>query len=94
MIGKRTVITALVGLNLFLAAALVINSTSLPAAYAQRAGAAGNYVAVTCRSDKDYDVLYITDLGQRKLHCFVPRRDRSGAVDYGGGADLASDFNR
>ena len=41
MLAKRSVLVALVGLNLFLLASLLFNSYSLPTAYAQRAGAAG-----------------------------------------------------
>lgn len=94
MITKRSVLGALVGLNLFLLACLLFSSYSLPTAYAQRAGAAGGMAAVTARSDAHYDILYLLDLNQRKLHCFVPNRDRSGAFAYGGSRDLAADFQR
>ena len=94
MFTKRSAIAALAGLNLFLLACLLFHSYSLPAAYAQRAGAASGMVAVTARADTDYDVMYLLDLGQRRLHCFVPNRDRSGAFAYGGSRDLAVDFQR
>ena len=94
MFFKRSIITALVGLNLFLLATLVLSVYSPPKAFAQRRGAAQDYVAVTCRADKDYDALYIVDLAERALHCFVPNRDRSGRVVYGGVRSLATDFER
>lgn len=94
MFRKRTLLGALVGLNLYLLAALIFSVDLLPAAYGQRAGASTNYVAVTCRADKDYDVLYLLDLAQRRLHCFVPNRDRKGGVTYGSSRDLTVDFNR
>jgi hypothetical protein len=95
MFTKRSLIGALVGLNVVLASALVFFSYSLPAAHAQRMGASNNYVAVTCRSDNDFDVLYMLDLSERKLHCFVPDRNiASGDMKYGGARDLAKDFSR
>ena len=94
MFTKRSVLGALVGLNLFLLACLLFNSYSLPTAYAQRAGAAGGMVAVTSRASSNYDILYLLDLNQRRLHCFVPNRDRSGAFAYGGSRDLGADFER
>ena len=94
MLTKRSIITALVGLNVFLMASLVLGVFSPPQAFAQRRGAASDYVAVTCRADRDYDALYIIDLPERALHCFVPNRDRSGRVVYGGARNLATDFER
>jgi len=94
MFTKRSAIAALAGLNLILLACLLFHSYSLPTAYAQRAGASSGMVAVTAQADANYDVLYLLDLGQRKLHCFVPNRDRSGQFAYGGSRDLAADFQR
>jgi len=94
MISKRSIIVALIGLNLFLLIAVVSGSYSLPSAMAQRRGASGDYVAVTCRADPNYDVLYIIDLAERALHCFVPDRDRSGHMTYAGVRNLVADFER
>ena len=95
MITKRGVIAGLIGLNVLLAAALCFSSYSLPTAYAQRAGASSNVVAVTCRADDNFDVLYMLDLGQRKLHCFVPDKNIANfTIHYAGSRDLAEDFNR
>jgi len=94
MISKRSIIVALVGLNLFLLIAVVSGSYSLPSALAQRRGSSGDYVAVTCRVDNDYDAIYIIDLAERALHCFIPNRDRSGRVVYAGVRNLVADFER
>ena len=95
MVTKRSVIVALVGLNLFLLTALIFSTYSPPVAYAQRMGAAANYVAVTCRVDNEFDVLYLLDLPTRKLHCFVPDRDIArGGMQYAGSRDVAQDFSR
>lgn len=93
MVTKRSIITALVGLNLLLLAGLIFSTYSPTAAFAQRRGAAADYVAVTCRADEDYDALYMIDLAERNLHCFVPNRDRKGGILYAGGRNLAADFN-
>ncbi len=82
----------LVVLNAVLAAAVLLSAFSPPMAFAQRPGYAQEYVAVTSRADQDYDVLYMINLAERKLHCFVPLRDRSGRVAYGASRDLAQDF--
>ena len=91
---KRSIVVALVGINLFLLAALVLSSYSLPAAYAQRAGHADNYIAVTCEADESFDVYYIVDLPTRRLHAFWPSRQAEGALEYLGSRDLESDFSR
>lgn len=94
MLTKQAVIVGLVGVNLILLAALIFAAYPPPAAYAQRAGASSGILAVTCQTDNDYDALYLLDLSGRRLHCFVPNRDQSGAVIYGGSRDLTLDFNR
>ena len=91
---KRSIIVALVGINLFLLGALVLSSHSLPVAYAQRAGHSNNYLSVTCQVDQGYDVFYIVDLETRQLHAFWPDRAAKGTLKYVGGRDLESDFSR
>lgn len=92
MPSKRSLIVALVGLNLFLLAALILSSYSPPAAYAQRIGGAGNFVAVTAEADEAYDALYLVDLPNRTLHVYIPARDNAGKLEYAGSRDLQRDF--
>ena len=92
MPSKRSIIVALVGLNLFLLAAMVLSTYSLPAAYAQRMGAGINYISVTCEADLDSDVFYLVDLASRRLHAFIPARTLDGKLQYVGSRDLARDF--
>ncbi len=92
--SKRSIIAGLVGLNVFLLVAMVLSTYSLPEAFAQRAGASSNFISVTCRADNEFDVLYILDLGQRRLMCFVPDRNLKGQMKFGGDRDLGQDFNR
>ena len=94
MIPKRSIIVALAGVNLLLLLALFFGSYSLPTAYAQRMGASSNFVAVTAKADNNYDVLFLLDLGERRLHCFAPNRNRTGDVSPVGSRDLTHDFNR
>lgn len=63
MLTKRSTIVLLVGLNLFLLAALLIGSYSLPAARAQSSAQASDFVCVTAdAAGQEYDVLYVLDL--------------------------------
>ena len=91
---KRTLIVALVGLNLFLLASIILSSYSLPAAYAQRVGAGSNYIGVTCEADEDYDLLYLLDLPERQLHAFAPSRTLDGKIERVANRNLESDFRR
>ena len=94
MIPKRSIIVALAGVNILLLLSMIFASYSLPAAHAQRVGASSNFIAVTSQADNDYDVLFLLDLGERRLHCFAPNRDRTGDVSLVGSRDLTHDFNR
>ena len=94
MLTKRSVVVGLVGLNLFLLAALVLGSYSLPTAYAQAAGRAGEFLCITSGvSGQDYDVLYVLDLPERKLHAFIPTIPL-GQLEYATNRDLEKDFRR
>ncbi|HNQ21962.1 MAG TPA: hypothetical protein PKK06_02600 [Phycisphaerae bacterium] len=92
MLRKQTLIVMLAGLNLLLLAALVISATALPAAYAQPGGAGAGYIGVTAVvSGQGYEVLYLLDRPQRKLHAFYPNLQTS-ELAYGGFRDLKEDF--
>ena len=77
-----------------LACVLHVNS---PAAHAQAARGATDYLAVTARnSDHNSDALYLLNLGKRKLVCWVPD-DVTGKLipqNKGRSADLKRDFGR
>ena len=91
---KRSLIVALVGVNLFLLAALLLSSYAPPAAHAQRVGGAWNYIAVSCEVDESYDAFYLVDLSQRRLHAFVPSQQQDGSIEYVGSRSLEADFRR
>jgi len=73
VLNKRWLIVLLVGTNLLLLAALLIGSYSLPTAHAALGGRAGDFIAVTAQAPgQGYDVLYILDVPDRKLHALTP----------------------
>ena len=94
MISKRTIIVALAALNLLLLAALLLSSYSLPKAEAQGVAAAGNFIAVTCKVDVNFDALCLLDLPERRLHFWTPERTQTGKLEYRGNRDLMADFRR
>jgi len=92
--SKRSCIVALVGVNLFLLALLIVGTYSLPKAFAQRGGRGGGFACVTVKgAGQNYDIVYILDQGDRKLHAFRPKRTgptvKYAPVDV---RDLKSDF--
>lgn len=90
---KRGIIVLLVGLNLCLAAALIVSAWSPPAAFAQAAPLGQNYAVVAGEIRNGVDALYILDLGQRRLHVFVPNRDQNNRqLFHIGYRDLQRDF--
>ncbi len=93
MFTKRSVIALLVGLNLFLLAALVMESVPAPAAFGQAGARAGDFVCVTAKAGgQTYDVLYILDVPGRKLHALYPPSQRERQVVPARPRDLDKDF--
>ena len=93
--SKRTLVTALVGLNLFLLALLMLSAYSLPAARAQAAGGGSNYILVTAEAQKDTDVLYLFDLRNRNMLVVEGRRVGQGArLVLRDARNLANDLRR
>ncbi len=91
MPSKRSLIVALVGLNLVLLAAVILSSYELPPAHAQGVGAGGNYITLTCEADQSYDVLYVIDLPNRTMHAYLPGRQLDGKLTYMGYRNLEQD---
>ena len=96
MFSKRSVIGLLVGLNLILIAALVLGSYSLPTALGQGVSArTGDFVSVTAKvSGQSYDVLYVLDVREHKLHAFFPPSVQNRQLVYGQFRNLKADFGR
>lgn len=94
MLTKRTLIVALVGLNLALLAALILSLNILPVARANSAGRPGDFAACTVKIHEDYDGLYIVDQSQKKLHLLVPSTKNDGTLTILQTRDLEADFRR
>lgn len=94
MLTKHSLITALVGVNLVLAAALVFSFDLVPEAYADRGGRPGDFSMCTVVVKRDIGCIYILDHADRKLHCFAPTRGKDGTLSYVQTRDLESDFRR
>ena len=89
---RHSIIVALVGLNLFLLAAILFSVSSPTEAQAQPVGGAGNYLLVSAEVQNNYDALYVIDLPQRLLHAFLLNRSRPAALEYRDSRDLSQDF--
>lgn len=90
---KRAVIVLLVGLNLLLAATLILTASRPPAAYAQAAPLGQNYLMVAGEIRNALDGLYVIDLAQRRIHVFVPNRDQTNRrIFHAGWRDLNKEF--
>jgi hypothetical protein len=95
VLSKRTIIVALVGLNLFLLGALILSSYAPPAAYAQVRGRPGDFVMATTQIHKDIDALTVIHTPTGAMHVFVPQESKNGAsLQYVMTRDLNRDFNR
>lgn len=88
---KRTCVVLLLGINFLLLATLIIVSGRPPAAYAQGAPLASNFVMVSGSILSNHDVLYMIDLANRDLHVFeVDRSTRR--IFHRDARDLLRDF--
>ena len=91
--AKPCVIVLLAGLNLLLLAALLLGTSSLPQAFAQARGKAGEFVAVTAKAPaRSYDVLYVLDSSEQLLYAFYPTRMAGGQLTWSPPRDLRKDF--
>ncbi len=92
---KRSVIAILVGVNLILLGALMMQSYALPAAFGQGGGRPGDFVCVTAKAaGQTYDVLYVLDVPARKLYGFYPPSGQAKRLTTAPPRDLAKDFGR
>ncbi len=95
MLKKQGIIVLLVGANLLLLATLIIVAAPMPAAHAQQAagGRAGDFLTVSAKPlGQSYDVIYILDVPQRKLHTFFPENTQTKFLRPAPPVDLAEYF--
>lgn len=88
---KTAWLSLLVCVNFALLAAIALAAYPPRAAYAQGAGLAANYMAVTGEIQDEFDALYLIDLRERTLHAFYFLRG-SDEMKWAGYRDLERDF--
>lgn len=89
---RNVVLICLVLINLSLAGMVVFKVFDVPKAAAQPIGLAGNYMMVSGSVlGKKSDVVYIIDLGKRKLHALHYDRSKQRIV-HSGTRDLVRDL--
>lgn len=90
---KQAIVVLLVGVNLLLAATLILSASHPSAAYAQVAPLGQNYVMVAAEIRDGNDALYVIDLAHRRMHVFVPNRDQTNRrLFHAGWRDLQKEF--
>ncbi len=95
MRAKHALVVLLAGLNLFLLALLVVASHSPPAAYAAKGARAGDFLCVTAKpGGQSYEIVYILDHAEQKLHAFYPTSVKAHDYAYGQFRDLEADFGK
>ncbi len=93
--GRRTLLALLIGLNAVLGASLLLEMTSLPAARAQVGSPRGDFACVTAKPlGQSYDVFYLLDVRERKLHALYPSMGRRLNYVQAPPRDVAADFGR
>ena len=91
--AKRSVITALIVVNLCLLAALLSECMTLPTSYAQGGGRGVDYLCVTAKpAGQAYDVLYVLDPAAQQLHAFYPGSMQNKQLTRVESRDLKKDF--
>ncbi len=96
MLNKKSVIVALVGLNMVLLLLLLVQTgtLALPRAMALAGGKAGNVAVVTAKpSGQSFDVVYVVDQATDQLIAFAPVNIQNGQYKHLGTRDLAKDFS-
>ena len=93
--GRRTILALLIGLNAVLGASLLLEMTSVPTARAQAGSPRGDFACVTAKPlGQSYDVFYLLDVRERKLHALYPSRGRQLNYVQAPPRDVAKDFGR
>lgn len=91
--SRGGVVALLVVLNVALAAILVAGAFRLPAALAQSGLQRGEFICATAKaSGFSYDVLYVIDLTDHRLHAFYPGLPKTRRLVNAPSRDLFTDF--
>ncbi len=93
---KQAVIALLAALNVGLLAILLSLASPMPAAWAQPGrGGGGGFVCATAKpSGRTYEVLFMIDPAERKLHAFYPGSPQSRQLAHAEPRELDKDFGK
>jgi len=88
-------VTLLVLLNIALGTTLLATAFRLPAAFAQAGLERGEFICATAKaSGYSYDVLYVIDLADHRLHAFYPGIPKTRRLVKAPSRDLYADFGK
>jgi len=83
----------LVLLNVVLAVTFLASAYRLPSAFAQNGLKRGDFLCVTAKaSGFSYDVLFVIDLADHRLHAFYPGLPKTRKLVNAPSRDLYADF--
>lgn len=88
---KKTVLAALLCVNVWIGAALILPRLAPAAALAQAAGTSGNYLMVSGEIQDNYDAAYLIDLKELRLYALYYDRG-TRRMELGGMRNLERDF--
>jgi hypothetical protein len=96
IMSKRSIIVALVGVNLLLLGGLLLTAYQLPEAKAQGVGRGGNYLMCAGQIEAGLDALYVLNLDQQAINVVLMNRqgNRPEIVGVQKGPDLVSDLRK
>jgi len=93
--GRRRVVAGLLVLNVVIAAALLLSIYRVPAAFAQAGIERGEFICASAKATGfSYDVLYVLDLKDHRLHAFHPGIPRTRKLINVPSRDLLADFGK
>lgn len=93
--NKRNAVVALIGLNLFLLAALILSSYSPPEALAQARGRPGDFAIASIQMHQEIEEIAVVNIQTAQMFFFVPRETGgTPKLQYAGFRDLKRDFGR
>lgn len=94
MFTRRALIVLLAGINVILLVGLLAANIAPSAAFAQ-AGSPGGMACVTAKAaGRTYDVVYLLDSAQHKLHAFYASNPQTKKHVHAGFRDLAQDLGK
>jgi hypothetical protein len=93
--ARARILTLLVVLNVALAVTLFASVYRMPAAFAQAGLQRGQFISATVKaSGFSYDVLFIIDLADHRLHAFYPGVPKTRKLVNAPSRDLYADFGK